>query len=152
MGRTDRVSLAMKAGPERVYAAFTDRAALETWLPPPEMECTVLAMDLRPGGELRMIMRYLNASANPGKSTDDTDVVVSRIVDVVPGERIVQAVEFEAADPEFAGSMTMAWSISPTPGGSLVEFRADDVPAGISVEDHHLGMSASLHQLAAYLG
>lgn len=152
MGRTDRVSLAMNAGPERVYEAFTDPAALETWLAPPGMECTVLVMDLRPGGELRMVMRYTDGSANPGKSTDDADIVVSRIVEVVPGERLVQSVEFEAAGSEFAGSMTMAWSVSATPDGSLVEFRADDVPPGISAEDHRVGMTASLRQLASYLG
>lgn len=151
MGRTDRVALHMPVDPDRVYAALTDREALETWLPPTGMSCTVLAMDLRPDGELRMVMRYADASGSPGKSTRDSDIVVSRFVDVVPGECVIQAVQFETSDPDFSAPMTMAWTVAPAPGGAVVEFRADDVPPGISAEDHRLGMTASLQQLAAYL-
>ena len=35
--------------------------------------------------------------------------------------------------------------------GSRVEFRADDVPDGISAEDHAAGLTSSLTNLATYL-
>jgi hypothetical protein len=34
---------------------------------------------------------------------------------------------------------------------TLVEFIADDVPVGISAEDHSAGMTSSLQNLASYL-
>jgi hypothetical protein len=47
--------------------------------------------------------------------------------------------------------MTMTWSLLETADGTLVEVRADDVPAGISAEDHAAGLAASLNNLASYL-
>ena len=87
----------------------------------------------------------------PGKSTADADVVEGRFVDVEPAVRVVQAADFESDDPALAGTMTMTWSISDVEGGTLVDVRADDVPAGISAEDHAAGLASSLANLAAYL-
>ncbi|WP_372699128.1 SRPBCC domain-containing protein [Arthrobacter sp. JSM 101049] len=151
MGRTDVVTQWIPASPDRVFAAFTDNQALESWLPPTGMSCRVLELDLRPGGHLRLLMRYLDARGAPGKSTADADIVSSSVLEVVPGVRLVQAVEFEQAGPEFVGQMVMTWSAVPAPGGSDVEFRADNVPRGILEGDHRKGMSDSLAQLAAYL-
>jgi len=36
-------------------------------------------------------------------------------------------------------------------GGTRVDLRADDVPDGISAEDHATGLASSLANLAAYL-
>jgi hypothetical protein len=60
-------------------------------------------------------------------------------------------VEFVSEDPAFAGTMTLTWSLSAERGGTRVEIRADDVPAGISAEDHAEGLSSSLANLAAFL-
>ena len=35
------------------------------------------------------------------------------------------------AAPALVGTMTMTWTVTPAPAGSLVEIRADDVPDGI---------------------
>lgn len=152
MGRTDRVDRIIAASPERVYAALTKRSAIEAWLPPPGMSCTVMELGLHPGGRLRMVMAYLDTSGEPGKSTAGSDVVVSTIVDVVPGHHIVQSVLFEDAGPAYEEPMTMAWIVHPDPAGSRVEFRAENVPSAISAHDHRVGMTASLRQLAAYVG
>jgi hypothetical protein len=64
---------------------------------------------------------------------------------------VVQAVEFRSDDPAFAGTMTGTWSVTPVEGGTLVELRADDVPSGISAEDHAAGLASSLENLARYL-
>lgn len=63
----------------------------------------------------------------------------------------MQAVDFVSDDPTMAGTMTMTWSVAPEEGGTLVELRADDVPSGISAEDHAEGMTSSLANLAAHL-
>jgi uncharacterized protein YndB with AHSA1/START domain len=107
--------------------------------------------DLRWGGSYRLVLTYEDPTAAEGKATADSDVVEARIVELVPGERVVQAIDFESDDPAFAGTMTMTWTVTSTDGGSMVELRADDVPSGISAEDHAIGMSSSLDQLAAYV-
>ena len=63
----------------------------------------------------------------------------------------MQAVDFESDDPALAGTMTMTWSVSDVEGGTLVDVRADDVPTGISAEDHAAGLASSLANLAAYV-
>lgn len=45
----------------------------------------------------------------------------------------------------------MTWSVTPVSEGTRVDMRADDVPPGISAEDHTSGMNSSLLNLAAYL-
>lgn len=47
--------------------------------------------------------------------------------------------------------MTMTWQIARHEVGTRVDFIADDVPEGISPEDHGEGMEASLTNLARYL-
>ncbi|MEO3748721.1 SRPBCC domain-containing protein [Plantactinospora sp. B5E13] len=61
------------------------------------------------------------------------------------------AVNFVADDPDYAGTMTMTWAVTATEDGTRVDFRADDVPVGISAEDHAAGLASSLANLAAYV-
>ena len=95
--------------------------------------------DARPGGSYRLVLTYADASTGAGKATADSDITDARFVDIVPGVRVVQAVDFVADDPDFAGTMTMTWEVSATDEGTRVDIRADDVPAGISAEDHAVG-------------
>lgn len=151
MARTDVASRSMDAPPDVVYRALVEQEALVEWLPPAGMTARFERFDLRPGGSYRLVLTYDDPATASGKATADSDVVEARIVELVAGERVVQAIDFESDDPAFAGTMTMTWSVSPVDGGSVVELRADDVPAGISAEDHATGMSSSLDQLAAYV-
>lgn len=151
MPRTDRASRVVAAPLERVYAALVDPEALVAWLPPDGMSASFDRFDPRPGGSYRMVLTYADASAAPGKSTADSDVVEARFVDIVPGARVVQAVDFVSDDPAFAGTMTMTWEVTAVDGGTRVDIRADDVPDRISAADHAAGLASSLRNLAAHL-
>jgi uncharacterized protein YndB with AHSA1/START domain len=107
--------------------------------------------DARPGGSYRMVLTYSGASGAPGKATVDSDIVEARFVDSVPGERVVQAVDFVSDDPAYAGTMTMTWKVSSVGTGTRVDIVAEDVPGGISAEDHAAGLASSLANLAAYV-
>jgi uncharacterized protein YndB with AHSA1/START domain len=107
--------------------------------------------DARPGGSYRLVLTLTDGSSGSGKSTPDSDVVEARFVEIVPDERVVQAVDFVSDDPAFAGTMTMTWQLSDEDGGTRVDIRADDVPPGISAEDHAMGMRSTLANLAAFL-
>ena len=128
MPRTDTASRVIAAPPDRVYAAFVDPEALLAWLPPEDMSGRFESFDPRPGGSYRLVLTYADASGAPGKATADSDIVEARFVDLVPGERVVQAVDFVSDDPAFAGTMTMTWEVATSDDGSRVTFRADDVP------------------------
>jgi uncharacterized protein YndB with AHSA1/START domain len=151
MSRTDTASRMIAAPPDRVYAALVDPDALAAWLPAAGMSGRFERFDARPGGSYRMVLTYADASTAPGKATADSDIVEARFVDIVPGVRVVHAVDFVSDDPGYAGTMTMTWEVTAADDGTRVDIRADDVPAGISAEDHAAGLASSLANLAAHL-
>src|SRR4051794_38988084 len=151
MPRTDAASRFLRVPADRIFAAFVDPEALAAWLPPAGMTAHFEHADIRPGGSYRMVLAYDDPTTAQGKTTKGTDVVDARIVDVVPGRRLVQQVDFVADDPAFAGTMTMTWEVTQAAGGALVEIRAEGVPDGISAEDHAVGIASSLDNLAAYV-
>ncbi|MBU7597641.1 SRPBCC family protein [Streptomyces sp. P38-E01] len=151
MKRTDRAQKWVPADSGRVYAALVDADALTQWLPPEGMHGRFEHFDPRPGGSFRMVLTYLGDDEGNAKSGDGQDVVESRFVELVPGRRVVQAIDFVSDDPAYSGTMTMTWELTPVDGGALMEIRAENVPSGISAEDHAAGLSSSLSHLAAYL-
>lgn len=151
MARTDAAARIIAAAPERVYDALVDPVDVAAWLPPDGMTGRFEWFDARPGGTYRLVLTYDDTSTARGKTTSDSDVVDVRFVELVRGERVVQAVDFESEDPDHAGTMTMRWQLTATEGGTRVEIRAENVPVGISAEDHAAGLASSLANLDAHL-
>ena len=136
---------------EIVWVAFVDPEALVVRLPPGGMTGRFERFDARAGGSYRMVLTHSDASGAPGKATVDSDIVEARVVDIVPGERVVHAVDFVSDDPAYAGTMIMNWEVGAVDAGTRVSIVAEDVPDGISAEDHAAGLASSLVKLAAYL-
>lgn len=153
MTRSEVAALVVKAPLTRVFEAMIDPQALVEWLPPSGMTGRFEHFDARPGGSYRMVLTYLHQPAGGAKSEPDSDVVEARFLEIESEERVVHAVEFASEDPSFDGTMTMTmtWTVSRVDGGTLVEFRADGVPPGISAADQRDAMTSSLRNLAAYL-
>jgi uncharacterized protein YndB with AHSA1/START domain len=151
MPRTDRASRLVDAPIGRVFDALVDRAALETWLPPGGMTGRFEAFDPRPGGSYRLVLTYPDQDTAHAKSSDDSDIVEVRHLEIVPNDRVVQAVDFVSDAPEYAGTMTMTWSVREDAGGTRVDILAEDVPDGISADDHATGLASSLDNLARFV-
>ncbi len=98
-----------------------------------------------------MVLTYSDASGAPGKATVDSDIVEARFIDIVPGERVVQTVDFVSDDPAYAGTMTMTWQVAAVDAETRIDILAEDVPDGISAENHAAGLASSLTNLAAYV-
>lgn len=150
-GRTDRASRLIKAVPGMIYSAFVDPKALVSWLPPSGMTGRIDHFDPRPGGRYRMTLIYNSPDYSAaGKSSDNADIVEGEFVRLVQDREVVQRAEFQSDDPAFAGAMTISWKLEPTNGGTEVTIVCENVPVGISAEDHAAGLASSLENLAAY--
>ena len=149
-GRTDSGSRVIRATPAALYQAMVTASALEQWLPPTGMTGEMSEFDPRPGGHYRMTLRYDDATI-AGKSGDNADTVEARFVELVPNQRVVQAVEFVSDDPRFAGTMTMSWLLTPLGAETEVKIIAENVPEGISRADHNEGLTSSLEHLAKFV-
>lgn len=147
--RIDRASRIVAASPAQVYAALTEAEAVARWLPPEGATGTIEAFEPRPGGAFRMTLRF--ASGAGGKTTADSDTVTGRFVDLEPDECVVQDFDFVSDDPDFAGTMRMTWGLAWCAEGTEVSVVAENVPSGISKDDHARGLASSLANLAAWV-
>lgn len=148
--RTDTGSRIIKAAPDVVYRALVDPAAVASWRPPMGMRGEVLAFDAREGGTFRMAFIYEDDGGH-GKTTDNADVFGGRFAELVPGRRVVELVEFESDDPAFAGTMRIVTALEPVGGTTRVTVSCENVPPGISEDDHQKGIASSLANLAAFI-
>ena len=139
------------ASPQTIYRAFLDPEAVASWRPPQGMNAQIHEFDGREGGTFRMSFAYAGPDHNlRGKTSDHADVFHGRFVELVPGERIVEVVEFESDDPVFAGAMTVTTTFKAVPGGTEVAVLCENVPSGISASDHRAGIGSTLANLASF--
>jgi uncharacterized protein YndB with AHSA1/START domain len=138
----------IEAMPETVYRAFLNPEVVAQWLAPGDMTAEVLAFE---GGEVRMRLTYPEADEGVGKTSTGTDVYRAPFVELVPNERVVQAIEFESEDPRFAGTMRMTATLAPTRQGTNLTLDFEDIPEGISLEDNRRGTALSLQKLSGLI-
>src|SRR6266436_9104373 len=142
-------SRVIRAGPEELYAAFLDPAALIDWLPPTEMTGEIHEFDARVGGGYRMSLFYQpDERIFRGKTSDREDMVNVRFVELAPQRRIVEAVSFVTTDPAFFGEMTLIATFEEVSGGTEVTLVFENLPRGLRAEDNEAGSRLSLEQLA----
>ncbi|BBD35603.1 ATPase [Aminobacter sp. Y103A] len=149
-GRTDTGSRLIKATPDIIYRALIEPQAVASWRPPQGMRGKVLAFDAREGGTFRMAFIYEDEHGH-GKTTDNADVFEGRFAELIPGRRVIELVEFESDDPSFAGTMRIVTTLEPVEGGTRVTVSCENVPPGISEDDHREGIASSLENLAAFV-
>jgi uncharacterized protein YndB with AHSA1/START domain len=115
------------------------------------MRGDVHAFDAREGGVFRMSLVYEGEHPVPGKTSADTDTFQGRFVQLIPCERIVQAVEFDSNDPELAGEMTITWTLEDRSEGTEVGVLCENIPLGVRIEDNETGSRSTLKKLAAFV-
>jgi uncharacterized protein YndB with AHSA1/START domain len=150
--RIDSASRLIQAPRDVVYRAFSEPGAMEQWIPPDGMHATMIHFEFREGGSYRMRLTYPEAQYGQGKTSADTDEIKVRLTRIDEGQRIDQEIRFESDDPAFQGVMRMIWSFQQEGSGTLVTIRAEQVPDGISPEDHEAAMSSTLSNLATFVG
>ncbi|MGN6149601.1 MAG: SRPBCC domain-containing protein [Rhizomicrobium sp.] len=146
---TSKVSQFVKASRAEVYRACIDPALIVRWRVPDNMTAKVHSFDARAGGGYRMSLTYRDPARPAGKTTDDTDTFDGRFVELIPNEKIVEAINFETNDPGNRGEMTLTTSLRDMDGGTEITMFFENVPSGVRPEDNDEGTRQSLKKLAA---
>ena len=90
----------LKASPEKIYRAFTEAAAIASWLPPYGFVCTVHQMDVKVGGSFRMSFQNF--------TTGNSHSFGGEYLELKPNEFLKYSDKFD--DPNLPGEMpTTVW-------------------------------------------
>jgi uncharacterized protein YndB with AHSA1/START domain len=151
--RKDIASKIIKASCDEIYQAIIDPYALACWLPPKNMQAQINQFELWEGGKYQITLSYDQPEDREkfAKSSDGSDITQGKFLKLLPGECVSQSVEFVSENPDFAGSMIITYELKSHGEQTLVTIIAENVPKGISVEDHLAGMNSTLANLAHYL-
>jgi uncharacterized protein YndB with AHSA1/START domain/dihydrofolate reductase len=147
--RVTRVGRHLAAPRGVVYAALVDPAAIARWKVPAGMTAHVHRFEAREGGAVRVSLTY-EEPTEAGKTSARTDTYHGRLVELVPGERVVEIDEFETSDPALGGAMRTTITLTDGDDGGT-ELRAvhAGLPPGLSLADNEVGWSSALARLAA---
>lgn len=145
---SSRVDRDIKAPRAVVYEALLDPTAVAAWRVPDGMTGHVHELDAREGGVFRVSLTY-DASDPTGKTSARTDTYHGRFARLVPNEQVVEVVEFETADPELVGEMTITTALADADPGTDVSIVYEGLPSGVSTADNQTGTRMALANLAA---
>jgi len=149
-GSSTRIRRHVDAPRADVYRALLDARAVEQWMVPTGMTSRVHEFEACEGGRFRISLTY-DEPTGTGKTTAHTDTYHGRFVELVPDERVVEALEFETDDPAVRGVMTVTFTLADADGGTDLLAVHDDLPPGISPADNETGWRMALDKLAAFV-
>ncbi|MEX2495093.1 MAG: SRPBCC family protein [Woeseia sp.] len=135
---TVRLHRVLRAPAERIYKAFTDKSALERWLPPYGFTGTVHEIDVRVGGGYKM------SFTNFGTGSSHSFTV--KYTELAKNERIRHTDRFD--DENLPGEMVVTITLETVLCGTDVSIVQEGIPSVIPVEMCYLGWQESLDQLA----
>ena len=115
---------------------------------PDGMSSHVHVFEPHEGGRFRISLTY-DEPTGTAKTSARTDTYHGRFVKLVPGEEVVEAMEFETADPSMRGEMTVSFRLTAVAGGTDLVAVHDNVPPGVSPTDNEAGWRMALDRLAA---
>lgn len=127
----------IKAIPEKVYRAFTEKNAISSWLPPYGFLCTVQEMNVKVGGSYKMT--FHNFSTGNGHSFG------GKYLEIKPNEFLKYTDIFD--DPNLPGEMTTSVWFKKVLAGTEIKIVQDGIPSAIPLEMCYLGWQESLEKL-----
>ena len=127
----------LKTSPEKVYRAFTEAAAIASWLPPYGFLCTVHQMNVEEGGTFKMSFHNF--------STGSVQSFGGKYVELKPNEFLKYTDTFD--DPNLPGEMVNTISLRKVSVGTEINILQEGIPSVIPVEMCYLGWQESLDKL-----
>lgn len=135
---TVRLHRVLRAPAERVFKAFTDKSALERWLPPYGFTGAIHEIDARVGGGYKM------SFTNFG--TGSSHSFTAKYVELVANEVIRHTDRFD--DENLLGEMVVSINLKTVVCGTELSIIQEGIPAVIPTAMCYLGWQESLEQLA----
>lgn len=135
---TVRLHRVLPAAVERVYKAFTDKQALEYWLPPYGFTGTIHEMDVCVGGGYRMSFTNFGTGSNHSFTV--------KYIELIPNEHIRHTDRFD--DENLPDEMQVIIDLKAVSCGTDIQIVQSGIPSVIPVESCSLGWQESLEQLA----
>lgn len=135
---TVRLHRVLRAPAERIYRAFTEKSALERWIPPYGFTGTIHEIDICVGGGYRM--SFTNFASG------DSHSFTVEFSELVPNERIRHTDRFD--DENLPGEMMVTVVLKPVSCGTDLSIVQEGIPSVIPVEMCYLGWQESLEQIA----
>ena len=134
---TVRLHRVLKAAPERIYKAFTNKSALERWIPPYGFIGAIHEIDVRVGGGYQMSFTNFGTGSSHSFSVE--------YLALVPYEHIQHTDRFD--DENLSGEMLVTIDLKDVICGTELTIVQEGIPAIIPVEMCYLGWQESLEQL-----
>ena len=116
----------VRATPDEVYRALLDPHAVAAWRVPNGMTATIHQFDVREGGRFRISLH----PHGPEMASGSAETFHGRFTRLLPGQLVVEAIEFESPDPSMAGVLTITTELREADGGCEVTMAYDDIPDG----------------------
>ncbi len=127
----------LKASPEKVFKAFTDKNAMTFWLPPYGFLCEVHEMNPKVGGTYKM--SFINFGTGHKHSFG------GKYLELKPGELLKYSDKFD--DPNLPGEMTTTVKMKKVIVGTEINITQEGIPDAIPAEMCYLGWQESLDKL-----
>ena len=124
-----------------------DADAVAKWRVPAGMSSHVHEFDAREGGSFRVSLTY-DAPDAAGKSAAHTDTYHGHFIRLVRDREVVEIFEFETADPELRGTMTMTTTLTDAGDGTDVVIVHEGIPDSVPAADNEMGTRMALANLA----
>jgi uncharacterized protein YndB with AHSA1/START domain len=133
-----------------VYRALLDQDAVRSWKVPDGMRSEIHVFEPVPGGVFRVSLTY-DAPDRVGKTAGRTDTYHGRFVELDPGRRLVEAIEFETDDPDLQGEMRITTTLADAGEDTELTMLHEGLPPGVRPADNETGTRMALAKLAALL-
>jgi uncharacterized protein YndB with AHSA1/START domain len=126
---------------ERVYRAWTEKEALESWFGPDNVKAECLEFDPNPGGRYRIAMRVANG---------DDPIVAGEFIEMTAPERLAFSWTWESAD--YAGVYTVVeLTFKEVEEGTKMTLVHRKLPNHEAAERHSKGWNSCFDCFEAYL-
>ncbi len=123
----------LKTSPEKIYRAFTEAAAMASWLPPYGFVCTVHQMDAKQGGTYKMSFQNF--------STGNSHSFGGSYLELRPNEFLKYTDTFD--DPNMPGEMITTVTLTKNIAGTEIKITQEGIPVQIPAEFCYLGWQES---------
>jgi uncharacterized protein YndB with AHSA1/START domain len=100
------------------------------------------------GGCSRVSLTY-DEPTGAGKTSARTDTYRGRFIKLVPGELVIEVMEFETLDAALRGEMTVTITLTDADGGTELLAVHGPLPPGLSPAENQTGWRMALDKLAA---